>query len=113
MLTHSALPKPASQRPVLLVVSPSGVGKWAEVDQVMERIRTGLDPAVQIMRITDTTHPEVVRSFNFNALPAFVLLQQGQELWWHTGQIDSPDIFHELYQQVEIVLHKTIKGSQA
>ncbi|ADB37319.1 hypothetical protein [Spirosoma linguale] len=111
MVTYSALPTTASQRPVLLVVTPSEAKKRAEVDQVMETIQTELNPAVQIMRITDTTHPEVVRSFNFSALPAFVLLQQGQELWWHTGQIDSPDVFLELYQQVEIILHKTTKGS--
>lgn len=106
MVPYSSWPKMAPQRPVLLVITPSEAGKRTELEQVMETIQSGLNPAVQIMRITDTTHPEVVRSFNFNTLPAYVLLQQGQELWWHTGLIENPDVFHQLYKQVEVALHK-------
>ena len=91
----------APQRPVLLVFTPAASVHQPEVDRLLEQARSGLNPTLQIMRVSETTHPEVVRSFGFSALPAFVLLRQGLELWRYSGPIDSPGLFSELNSQLQ------------
>jgi hypothetical protein len=95
MISPSSLLTPV-QLPVLLVFTPATLTQRAEVDQLVEKARSVLNPAVRIMRITEATHPEVVSSFEFTAQPSFVLLQRGLELWRHTGSIDGPELLQQL-----------------
>ncbi|GAB3543892.1 thioredoxin domain-containing protein [Spirosoma fluminis] len=82
----------ASQPPVLLVYIPAASGYRVEMEHLLEQTRSVLDPAVRIMRVSETTHPEVVTSFGFAAQPSFVLLKRGSEIWRYTGVTGSAEI---------------------
>jgi len=101
MVSPSSLEPAAAQRSVLLVCTSAAPAYHADVDRLLENLRSGLDATVQLMHINETTHPEVVRSFGFVVLPAFVLLRQGLELWRYAGPIDSPELFYQLNCQVQ------------
>jgi len=100
MAPHSSLLTAAPQLPVLLVFTPPTPAQRVEVDWFLDKARSVLNPTVQIMRISEETHPEVVHSFGFTSLPAFVLLQRGLELWRYSGPVDSPDFFSQLDNQM-------------
>lgn len=91
----------APQAPVLLVFTSTTSAQRSEVEQLLEKTGLVLNSGLQIMRVSEATHPEVVRSFGITALPAFVLLQRGQELWRYSGPVDNPELFHELGNQME------------
>lgn len=101
MVPYSSLMTTAPQAPVLLVFTPTTSVQRSQVDQLLEKARSVLNPGLQIMRVSETTHPEVVRSFGITSLPAFVLLQRGQELWRYSGPVDNPELFHELGNQMK------------
>lgn len=101
MVSPSSLLTVAPQRPVLLVCTSAAPPQRADVDRLVENLRTGLNSTVQLMHINEMIHPEVVRSFGFATLPAFVLLQQGVELWRYCGPVDSPEIFMQLGYQLQ------------
>jgi len=96
MAPPSSLLTTAPQLHVLLVYTPTATVQRAEIDRLLEKARSVLNPAMPIMRISETTHPEVVRSFDFTSLPTFVLLQRGLELWRYTGPVDDPELFYQL-----------------
>ncbi|MVM38567.1 thioredoxin [Spirosoma sp. HMF3257] len=98
MTSHSSLLTDSPQRPVLLIFTSASPVQRIEIDQLMEKAQSLLNPTVKIMRVSATIHPEVVRSFGFTSLPAFVLLQQGMELWRYSGPIDSPELFTQMHQ---------------
>ena len=101
MTPHATLLTTTPQLVVLLVFTPAAPAQRAEVERLLEKTRSVLNPDVQIMRVSETTHPEVVRSFGFTSLPAFVLLQRGQELWRYAGPVDSYELVCQLRDQVE------------
>lgn len=107
MASHSSLLTATHQLPVLLVCTPAAMAQRADVDLLLKKAKSILHPNVQIMRINEITHPEVVCSFGFSALPAFVLLQRGLELWRYTGSVDSPEFFYQLGNQMEQTSLKT------
>ncbi|WP_461093873.1 thioredoxin domain-containing protein [Spirosoma gilvum] len=94
--TFPALP----QHPILLVCTATSASQRPEVDRLVVKLRSLIKPTIQIMYIDDVTHPEVVRSFGFTTLPAFVLLQQGFELWRYAGPIDNSSLSLQLSQQL-------------
>ncbi|WP_461108369.1 thioredoxin domain-containing protein [Spirosoma koreense] len=100
MAPHASLLSAALQQPVLLVCTSTAPAQHTDVDQFLEKVRLLLNPTVHIVRISETTHPEVVRSFGFTALPAFVLLQQGLELWSYSGPVDAPELVAQLSHQM-------------
>lgn len=108
MAPYSSLLTAAPQLPVLLVFSPAAPDHRAEVDRLLEKALSVLSLTVQIMRVSETTHPEVVRSFGFTALPAFVLLQRGQELWRYSGPVDGSELFFQLGDQLAQTSLKTL-----
>ncbi len=110
MVSYSSLLTATSQLPVLLVVTPAAPASHSDIDRLIAKAKSVLDPAVQVMRINETTHPEVVRSFGFTALPGFVLLQRGLELWRHTGVITGPELFHQLGIHMKQAQTKPING---
>ncbi|GAB3986582.1 hypothetical protein GCM10028807_04320 [Spirosoma daeguense] len=89
------------QRPVLLICTATTPTQRAEVDQLLEKLRAVLTPTVQIMRVSETTHPEVVRSFGFTSVPSFVLLLRGLELWRYSGSVDNPELLAQLAEQMQ------------
>ncbi|MFD2933480.1 thioredoxin family protein [Spirosoma flavum] len=108
MVPYSSLVTTAPQLHVLLVFSPAAPVQRAEVDCLLEKARLVLNPTVRIMRVSEATHPEVVRSFGFTSLPAFVLLQQGVELWRYSGPIDSDELVCQLGNQIEKMSFKNL-----
>lgn len=100
MASYSSLLTETPQLPILLVFSPAVPAQRAEVDRLLEKIRSLLKPGVQVMRVSETTHPEVVRTFGFSTVPGFVLLQRGLELWRYSGPADSPELFEQLGSQM-------------
>ncbi|QMW00880.1 thioredoxin [Spirosoma foliorum] len=98
MTPPSSLLTDLPQRPVLLIFTSASHTQRVEIDQLLEKAQSVLSPTVKIMRVSETTHPEVVRSFGFTTLPAFVLLQQGLELWRYSGPVDSPELFYQMNQ---------------
>ncbi len=108
MASHSLSLTAAPQLPVLLVFTPHTLAQRVEIDWLLDKARSVLNPTVQIMRISEETHPEVVRSFGFTSFPAFVLLQRGLELWRYSGPVDSPDFFNQLGNQMAQTYLKTL-----
>ena len=94
----------APQLPVLLVYIPAASGQRVEMERLLEQTRLVADPAVRIMRVSETTHPEVVTSFGFSSSPSFVLLKRGSEIWRHTGALDSTEIFSQLNDKLRQAL---------
>lgn len=101
MIPYASLLISASQPPVLLAFTSAASTQRTKMNQLLEQALSVLTPALQIMCITETAHPEVVRSFGFITLPAFVLLQCGQELWRCAGAVDSVDLICQLKNQIE------------
>ncbi|AUD01559.1 thioredoxin family protein [Spirosoma pollinicola] len=110
MASHSASLTAASPLPILLVCAPVVSNLEAELNQLLEMIRSVSDSTLQVMQVNEATHPEVVRSFNFTSLPAFALLQQGEELWQHTGPINTPGLFSHLHKQIQEALLKNLNS---
>lgn len=98
MTPTSSLLADSPQRPVLLIFTPASSTQRIEIDRLLEKAQPVLNPAIKIIRVSETTHPEVVRSFGFNSFPAFVLLQQGLELWRYSGPVDNPELFYQMDQ---------------
>lgn len=103
MIPNPSLLTAAPHRPVLLVFTPVASAQRVDVERLVEKARVVLNPTVQILCVNETTHPEVVSSFQFTSIPAFVLLQRGLELWRYTGPVDSPDLLGQLSNQMEQV----------
>jgi hypothetical protein len=68
---------------VLLVLLPLGEGPASAV--TLGALQQQLGAAVRVLAIEEATHPAVVRSFGSPALPAWVLVRQGVELWRQPG----------------------------
>lgn len=93
--------------PVLLVFTTSAQAQRIEIDQLLDQVRPVLNPSIQVMRVNETSHPEVVRSFGVSSLPAFVLLRRGVELWRYTGPVDNPELVDLLGSQLTQTSLKT------
>ena len=107
MASYSSLLTASPQLPVLLAFAPAVPAQHTDMERFLERARSVLNPTIRITLISETTHPEVVRSFGVTSLPAFILLQQGQELWRYAGPIDSSELVYQLENQMEEVFLKT------
>ncbi|WP_080058084.1 thioredoxin family protein [Spirosoma aerolatum] len=100
MVPYSSVVATVPQVPVLLVFTSSSTAQRTDVDQLLDKMRSVLYPNVQIMRVNESSHPEVVRSFGVTSLPAFVLLKRGLELWRYAGPVDHPDLVNQLETQL-------------
>jgi thioredoxin-like negative regulator of GroEL len=79
---------------VLLVFLPSvsrreAIGQPVSLMQFVQSLQQQVGESVRVLRIDEPMHPEVVRSFAITHLPAFVLVQQGVELWRYEGALDE------------------------
>jgi len=48
-------------------------------------VQQRLPVSVRLLKVEESAHPEVVKSFHLTQLPAFVLVQQGIERWRQEG----------------------------
>ncbi|WP_266366416.1 YbbN family protein [Tellurirhabdus rosea] len=85
---------------VLLVFMPGNAAQRLAVELQLERVGTVLGNELRITLVDDATHPEVVNSFSINALPAFVLLKQGTEVWRQLGLLETPELIRSLSGQL-------------
>ncbi|GAB3642661.1 thioredoxin family protein [Spirosoma arcticum] len=52
-------------------------------------LQTHFGGLLQVLRIDEASHPDVVQSFAITQTPAFVLVQRGIELWRQEGMSDK------------------------
>lgn len=100
MALSSLLRTTESQQTVLLIFTPGTSDGRIAVDQLLEKAQSVLNASVQVMRISNATHPEVSRSFDFATSPTFVLVRRGQEVWRYAGPVDSSDLVRQLSNQI-------------
>ncbi|MEZ0487343.1 thioredoxin family protein [Fibrella aquatica] len=87
-----------SSTPVIVPVSPAVLlcflPSATTQDALRERafmsamaldLQQRLPGSVRILKVDESIHPEVVKSFHLTQLPAFVLVQQGIERWRQEG----------------------------
>ncbi|MFC5412080.1 thioredoxin family protein [Larkinella bovis] len=86
---------------VLLVFVPPSLTQLLAVNQVLDRVRTELGAFIRITRVDQAVHPEVVRSFEVQQLPSFVLLKQGAEIWRHPGLLDAQELTRLLTERLQ------------
>lgn len=86
-----------AQTAVMLCFMPDMTTRQTAVDRltltaVMSQLQNQLPPSVRMLRIEESAHPEVVKSFNINELPAFVLVRRGVEQWRREGVQSVSDL---------------------
>lgn len=85
-----ALPPPELLAPaVLLVLVPAGRAGQLPTPAQLDDLQRQLGPAVRVLRLDETAHAAVVRSFAVAQLPACVLVREGIELWRQPGWPES------------------------
>lgn len=77
---------PPSEAAVLLVLLPlaSGAGQVATY-AALHTLQQQLGAAIRVLCVDEAAHPDVVRSFDGQGLPAWVLMRHGVELWRQPG----------------------------
>ena len=105
MLVPSLPRLPPTNVPLLLVLLPLVAAEVAQ--QVRTATRTMLDTLqqrlgtpIQLLVVDEANDPDVVRSFRLPALPAFLLMRQGAELWRQPGLPEGELLMEELFQRV-------------
>lgn len=106
MVTPSPSLTAAYPLPILLVFIPVVTAQDVDLAGLLEMVRSGVDSRIRVMQVNEATHPEVVQSFSFRSLPALALVREGEELWQHTGPLNSPDMIRQLQNQIQQALHK-------
>ncbi|HEY0109346.1 MAG TPA: thioredoxin [Fibrella sp.] len=71
---------------VLLCFLPSATSQdallaRAFMTELTHRLQQGLSGSIRILKVDESLHPDIVKSFQLNQLPAFVLVEQGIERW--------------------------------
>ncbi|RTQ53306.1 thioredoxin [Hymenobacter gummosus] len=82
----------APEAAVLLVLLPlAGRAEPARALTLagLAQLQHRLGGGIRVLKIEESLHPDVVRSFHAEQLPACVLVRQGKELWRQTGLPDS------------------------
>lgn len=77
---------------VLLIFMPpvrTNQPQRATLTALAQSVQEHLGNQVRVLRIDESIHPEVVQSFGIVQTPAFVLVQQGVELWRQQGLSDE------------------------
>jgi hypothetical protein len=69
----------------LLVFLPAAAHQLPTVLSATEQLQGHLSKNVRVIKIKETAHPDVVKSFEVNRFPTFVLICQGIELWRQEG----------------------------
>lgn len=95
---------PPADAAVLLVLLPLVAA--GGVPQVRATTRTKLaalqhrlGTAIRILVVEEDSDPDVVRSFRVSALPAFLLVRQGIELWRQPGLPEGDFVVEQLLRR--------------
>ncbi|RZK22217.1 MAG: thioredoxin [Hymenobacter sp.] len=99
--TPSRLPPTAAA--VLLVLLPAAAAAQpgrAGTQAMLDKLQLRLGRTIQVLVVDEKTDPDVVRSFRVAALPAFLLVRQGVELWRQPGLPAGEHIAEQLLQRV-------------
>lgn len=94
---HRPLPLPV----VLLVFpfrQPQNAGGKPASSTTVEGIKKSVGQYVQVTKVDTEAQPEIIRTFNVQQLPAYILFNHGLEIWRHEGSIDG-QILSQLVQQ--------------
>jgi hypothetical protein len=72
---------------VLLVLLPPAASTASQITTraALHALQQQLGAAIRVLRVDEATHPDVVRSFDGQGLPAWVLMRHGVELWRQPG----------------------------
>lgn len=73
---------------VLLPPAPLGAVQVATC-AALHTLQQQLGAAIRVLRVDEDAHPAVVRSFDGQGLPAWVLMRHGVELWQQPGMPGS------------------------
>ncbi|GAB4044120.1 thioredoxin family protein [Spirosoma jeollabukense] len=84
---------------VLLIFMPLDRQRRTSIVALANSLQQQLGSRVRVLRIDEANHPDVVRSFDITATPAFVLVQQGVELWRQVGT-PNEEMLTQLSQQL-------------
>lgn len=76
---------PGADETVLLVLLPAAGAPLQLPAGGLEQLQQRLGTAIRVLKIEETKHPTVVRSFHAAGLPAYVLVRRGIELWRQPG----------------------------
>ncbi|MBG8556259.1 thioredoxin [Hymenobacter guriensis] len=90
---------------VLLVLLPVTMGTTHTAQNALNAdlnaLQHKLGSIIRLLRIPETSHPAVVRSFQPDELPAMVLVQQGVEIWRQQGLPDGDAIIPLLMSKIQ------------
>lgn len=81
--------KSGSKAVLLCFLPPAASGESVQertrLLALSQRLQQRLPGLIRVLNVDESLHPDVVRSFNLQQLPALVLVQQGIERWRQEG----------------------------
>ncbi len=98
---------------VLLPLVAAGVTKQvpATIKDRLAALQRRLDPAIQVLIVEEDSYPAVVHSFHVTHLPAFVLVQQGVELWRQLGLPEGEVLAQQLLARLSLASGLANRGA--
>lgn len=98
---------PPADAAVLLVLLPrvaAGVAPQVRVTTLtmLDALQRRLGTAIRVLVVDEQNDPDVVHSFHVPALPAFLLMQQGAELWRQPGLPEGELIIEQLLHRLHL-----------
>lgn len=70
---------------VLLDFSADWCGPCQSMEPVLDRLADRLKDDISIVKIDVDLNPQVALNFNVKSVPTFILIQNGETLWRHSG----------------------------
>lgn len=83
--TVPLVPVPATVVVLVLLPPAASVTNLVATRAALQLLQQQLGAAIRVLRVDEATHPAVVRSFQGQGLPAWVLMRHGVELWRQPG----------------------------
>ncbi|CCH53789.1 hypothetical protein BN8_02912 [Fibrisoma limi BUZ 3] len=95
---------PAKAAVMLVFMPPEGTDRQQRqsLAALADALQRHLDGSVRVLKLDETTHPDVMRSFDIANLPAFVLVRRGVELWRHEGLTDEQTLTQASRQMLAV-----------
>jgi thioredoxin-like negative regulator of GroEL len=89
------------RKAVLLVFMPSKKADYQQFKRIgtlVDALQRQFGEAVRVLKLDEEAHTDVIRCFAITCCPAFVLVQQGVELWRHEGLTDEHTLWEVPHQ---------------
>lgn len=87
--------------PILVDFFADWCGPCRAMFPILEEVSSNVGPAIEILSLNVEEVPELVKQFDIQDLPAFILIKNGVECWRRTGMISA---FHLEQKIKEVVL---------